>query len=342
MTKYYPFTQEQHLKHGLPKHITNFWRSGKFSSFSGVDSVKIQYAQFLHQTSIDEKEKKPSRPTIVIVPGRSESYLKYQELIFDLYKNGYNIFIIDHRGQGLSQRLLDNKDKGYVNKFHDYVEDLAFFINNIVAKLSFEQPHLLAHSMGGTITLRYLQSYSDTIKSAVISSPMIGFNTGLLPFHLATLLLNAQSLLNRVFSTAPWYFIGQTNYEATAFNDNKLSHSAHRYQVFLELYNSNKDIQLGGVTVHWLKESTKAQKKIFSHIDNIKVPLLLLQAGHDTVVCNQAQNTLHQKLKSLPNNSSANYQAIKIEGSYHELFFEQDAIRDQAIKSTLDWFKEYS
>ena len=32
------------------------------------------------------------------------------------------MFALDHRGQGLSERLTDNPHQGYVGKFEDYVE----------------------------------------------------------------------------------------------------------------------------------------------------------------------------------------------------------------------------
>ena len=41
---------------------------------------------------------------LVISPGQGEPALKYAELVYDLKDTGYDIFVIDHRGQGASDR----------------------------------------------------------------------------------------------------------------------------------------------------------------------------------------------------------------------------------------------
>ena len=88
-----------------------------------IIKIRINYATFIHN-EVQE--------SIVLVTGRTESYLKYQELAFDLYHQGYNVYIIDHRGQGLSQRLLKDNHKGYVKIFDDYAHDLKQFIDEVV------------------------------------------------------------------------------------------------------------------------------------------------------------------------------------------------------------------
>lgn len=40
---------------------------------------------------------------------------------------GFDVLIIDHRGQGRSGRLLADPHLGHVNRFNDYVDDLAAF-----------------------------------------------------------------------------------------------------------------------------------------------------------------------------------------------------------------------
>ena len=70
---------------------------------------------------------KPSN-ALIIVNGRIESYLKYQDLANDFYQQGYSVYMYDHRGQGLSGRQLSNKHKGHVDSFSDYVDDLECII----------------------------------------------------------------------------------------------------------------------------------------------------------------------------------------------------------------------
>jgi len=326
--------QQIYNENQLIANIANFWRQGTFALYKGVNSVDIHYAHFTH--------KDPACPALVIVPGRSEGYLKYQELAFDLYTQGYSIFIIDHRGQGLSQRLLTNPNKGYVEDFQDYVDDLQYFIENIVVKYCSTKPFLLAHSMGGAIATRFMQDSPNSIKAAVIASPMLGFNSGFLPQVIAKSLINVKLAINELFSKTPWYFWGQEDYALTAFSKNKLSHCEIRYNNFTDLYENNKQIQLGGVTSHWLAQSITAQEELFTKIPLLVTPILLLQAGSDCIVSQQAQNDFCRQLHGLQPQSCPDGIPSRIEGAYHELFFEVDGYRDIALQQTLVWFKKHT
>lgn len=58
---------------------------------------------------------------------RIESYVKYAELAYDLFHSGFDVLIIDHRGQGRSGRMLSDPHRGHVDNFNDYVDDLTAF-----------------------------------------------------------------------------------------------------------------------------------------------------------------------------------------------------------------------
>ncbi len=324
--------QQIYTGNQLRTNLASFWKQGTFASFEGVNSVEIHYAHFTH--------KNPASPALVIVPGRSESYLKYRELAFDLYSQGYNVFIIDHRGQGLSGRLLTNPHKGYVDNFQDYVEDLKHFVEHIVARCCETKPFILAHSMGGAIATRYMQDSPGAIKAAVISSPMLGFNSGFIPQVIAKSLISIKLTINKLFSKTSWYFWGQKDYALTAFSKNKLTHCELRYKNFTDLYEDNSKIQLGGVTCHWLAQSITAQAEIFSKIPQLVTPILLLQAGSDSIVSKQAQDDFCQQLHAMQPQSCPDGIPSEIEGAYHELFFEIDSYRDIALQQTLAWFKK--
>ncbi|TYK66059.1 alpha/beta fold hydrolase [Colwellia echini] len=338
-----PFTPENKLLDKLSNEIMLFWQRGEFSSFFGVNKLNIHYAYFIHTSDDDGLSNKVmNKPTIVIVPGRGEGYLKYQELAFDLYQQGYNIFIIDHRGQGLSDRLLANVNKGYVVNFQDYVTDLHYFIENIVIKLCHAKPYLLAHSMGGAIALRFMQDSPQAIKAAVIASPMLGFNSGYLPQFIAKKIIALRLAVNNLSGNEPGYFWGQKDYLLPLFSKNKLTHSTTRFQAFVELYKENKLIQLGGVTTHWLMQGILAQKEIFAKLRQLKTPILLLQAKQDKIVCLQAQTEFCRKLHTLHPQSCPNGLPYVIEDAYHELFFETDNFRNKALSQTLNWFKQHN
>jgi lysophospholipase len=335
------YDKESELSARLSTEIKQFWQQGYFSSFSGVDKIRINYATFTHCKN---------QENLVLVTGRSESYLKYQELAFDLYQQGYNIFIVDHRGQGLSQRLLNDGQKGYVKKFDDYAEDLKKFIDEVVlesvtnnaSKTPTKKPHLLAHSMGGAIAVRMMQLYPLSVKSAVLTSPMIAVNYGNIANWLAQGIIYLGDFFNACLAAEANFFMGQTAFNDTPFAENELSQSTVRYQVFVELYQKNKEIQLGGVTTHWLKEAIIAKKNIFADLAKLTTPILVMQAGNDTIVCNKAQNTFCQQLHQYQQQSCPEGKTFTVDNALHELMFEQDQYRSPALKKALQWFDTHS
>jgi len=345
-TKANNFTTEAQLITRYNGEIADFWQRGEFAYFSGINDVRINYAIFKHNENTTKSMDNKLRKCLVISSGRSEGYLKYKELSFDLFNLGYNVFLIDHRGQGISERMLENSHKGYVESFQYYVDDLATFIEDIVSPYCNygghnQKPYLLAHSMGGAIATRYLQDHPDKIQAAVLSSPMLGFNSGGIPELITRPLIKATAKANQWFDDTPWYFFGHGDYVRNNFADNPLMHSELRFKQFTQLYHQTPEIQLGGVTVQWLTESITALDKIFTKIDKITTPTLVIQSGADKIVSNQAQNEFCQQLHQRHPQSCPNGKALIIENAYHELFFESDIYRQQALTAVEEWLSKH-
>ena len=96
--------------------LTDFWRQREEAEFKGVDDVPVRFVRFCAQNN---------DRLVLICPGRIESYVKYAEVAYDLFHSGFDVMIIDHRGQGRSGRLLSDTHRGHVVNFSDYVDDLA-------------------------------------------------------------------------------------------------------------------------------------------------------------------------------------------------------------------------
>lgn len=321
-----PLTTEHEVPALYQQTLPDFWRQHAVEgAFKGKDGITIRYAA-LRQAKVDR--------AILIVNGRVESYLKYQELAWDLWRQGYSLYLIDHRGQGLSGRMLADPEKGYVDQFDDYVVDLKQFHDEVIAADKPAKLFLLAHSMGGAISARYLERWPDDIQAAVLSSPMMGINLGGLPKWLAKGLAATMGRVGGWFGEAP-YGPGQGPYEDHGFADNELTHSEARYQAFRQVYAQHPQIRLGGATAHWIHQGIAGSDAAVADAGAIKTPLLVLQAGDDSVVDNAAQDAF------CANARCEGGKPLRIEGAWHELFIEADPQRQAALNATLAFFARY-
>ena len=326
VTNTYQLTSEADVPSLYQQTLPDFWRQHAVEGeFKGKDGVTIRYAA-LRQAKVDR--------AILIVNGRVESYLKYQELAWDLWRQGYSLYLIDHRGQGMSDRMLDDPQKGYVDQFDDYVVDLKQFHDQIIMADQPAKLFLLAHSMGGAISARYLERWPDDIKAAVLSSPMLGINLGGLPKWLAKGLASTIGTVGGWFGEPP-YGPGQSAYQDHGFADNELTHSQPRYQAFRQIYEQHPQIKLGGATAHWIYQGITGADAAIADAGAIKTPLLVLQAGNDSVVDNTAQDRFCTIAKC------EGGKPLRIEGAWHELFIESDDKRQPALTAMVDFFARF-
>ncbi|MDC0611229.1 alpha/beta fold hydrolase [Vibrio sp.] len=317
------YTQEYSFKQAINDQIHDFWQKKESGTLRTKDKKHLYWCKFT-----DPRHSK----SLLVLNGRIESCIKYQELFYELYQQGYNIYSYDHRGQGLSDRLTDNPQIGYVEWFDDYVDDLDAVIHHFdLAENS--NTSILAHSMGCAVALRYLQTHSCIFKSAVLASPMLGFNV---PPHLRLFAL-PYTQLKATLPAKPQYVTGYGDYFYKPFENNPLTHSEIRYRWYRELYEANEELKLGGPSYRWVWQSMMAVKQCYLMSRHITLPILMLQATQDGIVNNAAQNRFFQKLKKT--NKQAQFKAI--EGARHELFYEIDTYRDKALQVTLSFLKQY-
>src|SRR6202171_619682 len=76
------------------------------------DGLKVRFARW-NPTG-------PRRGTVCLFSGRTEMIEKYFEVIRELRERGLAVAALDWRGQGGSDRLLDDACKGHVRSFHHF------------------------------------------------------------------------------------------------------------------------------------------------------------------------------------------------------------------------------
>ncbi len=305
--------------------VTECWAQRRQSQFAGVGGVPIAWMS-LTGFSADR--------AIVLVNGRVETFHKYQELCWELTRQGYDVFALDHRGQGCSGRLTPDSQLGHVEEFADYVSDLHTFIDTIVKPAGYPQLFILGHSMGGTVTSLYLAQYPDEIAAAVLSAPMHGIKVSHWMKPIASPLARVAEQLQR----QPGYAPGQTPYYPKPFADNPLCQSQCRYEWFRNLYEDQPALKLGGPSSRWVWQALSAARQSVALAGQIRCPVLLLQNEQDTIVDNRAQNLFCQQIRQ----AGGQCQVKVIKGARHEVLFEQDLQRVQAVTAVLEHFARFS
>ncbi|WP_428773600.1 alpha/beta fold hydrolase [Vibrio sp.] len=315
------YTQESDFTQAINTRIGQFWSERQEGFISAKDKTPL----FWCSMTSPRHEK-----AVVVVNGRIECCWKYQELFYDLFQQGYDVYSFDHRGQGLSGRLIEDQQMGYVEEFDDYIQDMAQQVEHFNLD-RYRHRMILAHSMGATIATRYLQTHPQhAFCAAALSAPMFGIH---LPWYLRPIAMTIGQVLTG-YHGKPVYAPGHRAYYAKPFEQNPLSQSEVRYQWFRDLYQQQPVLQIGGPSTRWVWQSLMAAKLCYLLTRQIKLPLLIMQAGDDQIVSNPAQYRLYKKLVK----TNPACQFIRIAGARHELLFEQDVYRNQALDTTLDFY----
>lgn len=321
----------------VAQDVEDFWRArGVVGSFTGARGVTISYA------TVIQPDRSSEMGALVIVSGRTESMLKYKELARDLWNNGWSIYIHDHRGQGLSDRepeVQEMRQRGHVHEFDDYVRDLRSFVADKVLTSGHKRHVLLAHSMGGAITSLFLESGWPEVRrfdSAVLSSPMLKIKgVGGAPADILSCRIAKKHARIRPVEYVPT----GGDYAPKDFQDNEYTQSPVRYKRLLDQVAAASEIKLGSPTVRWFDQACEAAFRARTQADRVRTPIRVFVAGNDSIVHNDGAREFCKGLvASLGGCGGPGGGPIEVSGARHELFIEQDGLREQAVGEALKFF----
>lgn len=257
------------------------------------------------------------RGSIIFSPGRTEFIEKYFETTADLIQRGFNVLMVDPRGQGLSDRVTEDRLKSYIQTFQIYADDLAFAVEEFEPLLP--RPHIaMGHSMGGTIVLHSILSGALNPDVSICSAPMLGLfdlETPLLRGIIVTLSRLGMDKRNLPFQR-------QRKGLPIPFQGNKLTSDKDRYRNWASFFQSAPRLRVGPPTFGWIRAALASMAYVNRNASNLKIPSLMLGAGADSIVDPASVERFARK---------AGCEYIVVPGALHEVFLEQDSIREEAF-----------
>lgn len=180
--------------------------------------------------------------------------------------------------------------------------------------------------MGGGIASRLAEVYPDSIDLLILSAPMIKPNLGL-DEAIAYPIVKAMMLINKYA-----YVIGNDAYDQNYQYDLEKASTSSEARSYYAYTRYNRDYnQLWGASYSWVNaviEGTHEIQKI-ENIEKISVPVLLFQAGADTLVINDGQNRLAKYCNDIT--------MFKVSSSKHEIWNETNNILVAYYKTIFDF-----
>lgn len=241
---------------------------------------------------------------VVGVHGYSEHSGSYDHLAEFFLEHGVSSLFIDLPGHGRSSGQASN-----IDDFNDYLRSLSSLIAE--ARLP-SSAILLGHSLGGLVSLRYIQSGDkrDLFRKLLLLSPLLGLAKN--SFHRLGCFVQSDlglGILEAVCRILP---------NIALPNKGAMENSVLTHDLEMAKKRSEDPLVREQVTVHWTREFLRARRQVFQGIDRIECPVAIFQAGDDRVV-SRAQVERIAKL------ISNQLESLKIyEGLFHELVNETE------------------
>lgn len=274
----------------------------KTGTFNGSEGLKIFYRHY----SADSE-----RARLVIAHGLGEHSGRYANVVGRLVPMGISVWIPDLRGHGQSEG-----QRGHVLNFVQYLTDLHSMVELACqGRNDRGKVFLLGHSMGGLITLYYMQRFAEMIDGVLVSSPALG---------MVVEVPAGKRILGTIMSSI-WPGLTMSNELDAA----KISHDENVVNAYI-----NDPLVHDRVSARFFTELMAAMEAVNQQVSSIRNPILMQVAGDDHLVNARAAEQFFERLEA-PDKTLRVY-----EGLYHEIYNEPAAQREQVLKDLEDWLVE--
>lgn len=301
----------------------------RFTAPAGQTTGTFLNPETKHQIFYATVKANQPRAIVVALGGLSEFSEKFYEFSRDMLARDFSFFTMDWAYQGRSTRLpAPNSQRRHSDGFEADISDLHKFITNYVepaAALPNNQRLpliLVAHSMGGMISLRYLSEHGGIFNAAALSAPMMEipmqkWQVTLLSF------LHSLRFLNKSYVPTmgqDWNDQRRKGDGSEIFSADPVRDSLHAHWSKLE-----EVLRVGDPTINWIAEARKSFKTIGSsgYLERINLPVLIAIAGREEIVSNDA---IREAAARIPRHT-----LLEIKDARHEMLMEKDAYRNQFL-----------
>ena len=277
------------------------------------DGVTLRFARWLPPAG--------RRGTVCIFQGRSEWIEKYFETVRDLRARGFAVAALDWRGQGLSDRVLNDRRKGYVRDFAEYDTDLATFMHEVVLPDCPPPIFALGHSTGAAILIRAAYRGHRWFDRMVLTAPLIALGGIDYSFGIGPIIVRALRLAG--FGNMHLPRADTSIVESRPFLGNILTSDPVRYARNAAILEAEPALAVGPPTVAWMDAAFRAMRTMHERNfpGRIRQPILIVAGGNDVVVSNKAIEDFASLLRAGSH--------LVIVGAQHEILMEQDRYRSQ-------------
>ena len=246
------------------------------------------------------------KATILLVHGYGEHSGRYEETASKLNAAGYSVYSYDRRGEGQSDGL-----KGHVQSINNHVADLIEIKMRVDVKGKF---FLMAHSLGGLVSMTYLLDHKPTdIDGVVLSSPFIKIDDGTAP-----LLQKLAGIIAAIFPKLP----------TIGLDVNLISRDPKEVEKYVKdplVYHGKTNAKTG-------YEMIKAIKHVQSKFSEFELPFIILHGSEDKLADPQGSKWLYER------SASKDKKLTILEGLYHETMREPE--KEQFFDGVLDWLRQ--
>lgn len=276
---------------------------------------------------------------IQIAHGMIEHKDRYEWLCSSLAKEGYYVFINDHRGHGES--IGGNVAWGEMgeNGFEKALQDMLTLSDIIKEKLPFHKFVLLGHSMGSLLSRRFLQLYEDRLDGLILTgtpSPnkLLGF--GVVLFRtLDKLGVKGSPKISDLFS-----FKSKFKRKKPA-EDRFKNHWACSDENIVKIRYKDPKCQFR-FSLNSFADLFEGMKKVFSpypkKVQKTQLPILFLSGNED--ICGDFGKGVYKAYHHLKSQGYENTKLHLYDKMRHEIFNEPDKLK--AFDDMLKWLNEQS